>query len=77
MPPVQNETHVTDMCSCVIQESNEALLAYFFLWQGQLTPLPMEKSDLDRAVEDYLNSSLHQHGLDKSSVVDFDVSRVR
>lgn len=41
---------------CTMQEDKEALLAYFFLWQGLKAPTAMSKEDLDRSTEAYLNS---------------------
>eukprot|EP00879_Flechtneria_rotunda_P030205 GHRR01032807.1.p1 GENE.GHRR01032807.1~~GHRR01032807.1.p1 ORF type:complete len:582 (+),score=192.67 GHRR01032807.1:378-2123(+) len=42
------------------QEDNEALLAYFFAWYGQHQPQPVEQSQLDRAVEAYINKLVAQ-----------------
>lgn len=54
------------------QEDNEAMLAYFFLWQGARSPQPMKKIDLDRMVEAYLQKKIDESDLDVR--MDFEVA---
>lgn len=53
------------------QESNEALLAFFFLWRGQSTPKPIPKAKLDKDIEKFLNQFMVDNNL--QSRINFDV----
>lgn len=53
------------------QENNEALLAFFFLWQGQNEPKPIHKAKLDKDIEKFLNQFMIDNKL--RSRIDFDV----
>ena len=43
-----------------LQEDNEALLAYFFLWKGCTQPPLQDANQLDKEVETYLNGLINK-----------------